>query len=242
MVSGVQAERFAAQTALSVDFHRSGRILLARLGAYEYPEIGLFEAISIGKRISQDFGGSISRAHLAEVLGMSERGGRFSVVLGGLRMWRIAEGRSNIRVTQLGLRSASPVNSHESAETTAELARSVDLFNELQARLGTSISDSAALILVLEELTGESRMEVSQRISTIEKALKELAGGVSAIEQPNVGEETRAPYSAHDLEPSANSANGRLKLSFSGGTVDLEESPAAIAMVIQLLEERRRRL
>ena len=215
---------------------------MARLGAYEYPEIGLFEAISIGKRISQDFGGSISRAHLAEVLGMSERGGRFSVVLGGLRMWRIAEGRSNIRVTQLGLRSASPVSSQESAETTAELARSVDLFNELQSRLGTSISDAAALILVLEELTGESRMEISQRIGSIKKALKELPSGVSEANLGSVTrEETQTPYVTSLPTPSPNSEPIRLKLSFSGGNVDLEESPAAIAMVIQLLEERRRR-
>jgi hypothetical protein len=214
---------------------------LASLGAYEYPEIGLFEAISIGKRIRQDFGGSISRAHLAEVLGMSERGGRFSVVLGGLRMWRIAEGRSNIRVTQLGLRSASPVSSQESAETTAELAHSVDLFNELQSRLGTSISDAAALILVLEELTGESRMEISQRITTIEKALKELPAIASDPEMRHgTREETPAPYMANSPATSSNADDSRLKLSFSGGTVDLEESPAAITMVIQLLEERRR--
>jgi hypothetical protein len=237
----VTPEWFAAQTALSVDFHRSGRIFLARLGAYEYPEIGLFEAISIGKRISQDFGGSISRAHLAEVLGMSERGGRFSVVLGGLRMWRIAEGRGNIRVTQLGLRSASPVSSHESAETTAELARSVDLFNELQARLGTSFSDSAALILVLEELTGESRMEVSQRISTIEKALKELPAGAAASLERSLSNPDPATSESKPSPESPSPELGRLKLSFSGGTVDLEESPAAIAMVIQLLEDRRRR-
>lgn len=214
---------------------------MARLGAYEYPEIGLFEAISIGKRISQDFGGSISRAHLAEVLGMSERGGRFSVILAGLRMWRIAEGRSSIRVTQLGLRSASPVSSHESAETTAELARSVELFNELQSRLGTSLSDAAALIFVLEELTGESRMEISQRINTIEKALKELPAGISDADQSNVGEEIRALYYASPADVPDNSVSGRLKLSYSGGTVDLEESPASIAVVIQLMEDIRRR-
>jgi hypothetical protein len=213
---------------------------LARLGAYEYPEIGLFEAISIGKRISQDFGGSISRAHLAEVLGMSERGGRFSVVLGGLRMWRIAEGRSNIRVTQLGLRSASPVSSQESSETTTELASSIELFNELQQRLGTSISDAAALILVLEELTGESRMEITQRITTIEKALKELPSGVSEALHTSVGEETKATYASQPPELITSSISSRLKLTYSGGTLDLEESPAAIAMVIQLLEERRR--
>lgn len=213
---------------------------MARLGAYEYPEIGLFEAISIGKRISQDFGGSISRAHLAEVLEMSERGGRFSVVLGGLRMWRIAEGRSNIRVTRLGLRSASPVDPQESMETTAELATSIDLFNELHDRLGTSISDAAALILVLEELTGEPRMEITQRIGVIEKTLKELPARVPVLEPALVGEEVQASYQSSPTGPSSTSRSRRIKLSYSGGTVDLEESPTAIAVVIQLLEDLRR--
>lgn len=220
--------------------------MLARLGAYEYPEIGLFEAISIGKRISQDFGGSISRAHLAEVLGMSERGGRFSVVLGGLRMWRIAEGRSNIRVTQLGVRSASPVSPEEAVEVTTELARSVGLFNQLRTRLGTSVADPAALNLVLEELTGAPRAEITQRISTLEKILRELPPGVSGTGSRNVGviaSTVHVQESNPALEPqvTSESAITRLKLSFSGGTVDLEESPEAIAMVIQLLEQHRRR-
>jgi hypothetical protein len=234
-------------SVLCVDFQVAGDGRVARLGGYEYPEIGLIEAVSIAKRISRDFGGEISRAHLAEVLGMSERGGRFSVVLGGLRMWRVAEGRSNLRLTPLGARAAAPVSAEESAANTTELARSVNLFNSLNDRMGGAFSDRAALSLVLEELTGAARSEISLRIATLEKIIQELPFGMASDKQPygaSDSTEDRGPKTGFSGVSTgvirANDAHGRVRLEYSGGLVDLEESVTTIAVTIQLLEERRR--
>ena len=67
---------------------------MAKLGDYEFPEIGLGESIELGKKIAREFAGEVSRQGLARSLGMSQRGGAFSARLGALRMWGVAGGRS----------------------------------------------------------------------------------------------------------------------------------------------------
>ena len=63
---------------------------MAKLGDYEFPEIGLVESIELGQKIAREFAGEVSRQGLARSLGMSERGGAFSARLGALRMWGVA--------------------------------------------------------------------------------------------------------------------------------------------------------
>ena len=82
---------------------------MARLGEYEYPEIGLTESIELGKKISREFAGEVSRHGLARSLGMAERGGAFAARIGALRMWGIVTGRSRLRVSRDGLRAVNPL-------------------------------------------------------------------------------------------------------------------------------------
>ena len=227
---------------------------MARLGEYEYPEIELNEAIDVGRRIARQFGGSISRSNLAESLGMSERGGRFAVVVGGLRLWGIAEGRSTLRVTRAGLQASSPVDADEAAGLRARLSGRVPLFSEIASRTRHEAIDPGNLTLVIEEITGASRAEIQQRQPALERTLRDVMPYLrpsSAAQQGN-GSMPSAPAAADQREPAVEShpylaaASGqgsdRIRLSYPGGELDLEESAASLESAIALLQERRRSL
>ncbi|NQW19630.1 MAG: hypothetical protein HQ477_02725 [Chloroflexi bacterium] len=146
---------------------------MAKLGNYEFPEIGLIESIELGKKIAREFAGEVSRQGLARSLGMSERGGAFSARLGALRMWGVAGGRSRVRVTRDGLRAVTPLSSKESEDARTQLARNVALFTEMSTRLGEAPYAPDRFAVLLEELTGADRTEVARRLALIDRVFNE---------------------------------------------------------------------
>jgi hypothetical protein len=146
---------------------------MAKLGDYEFPEIGLIESIELGQKIAREFAGEVSRQGLARSLGMSERGGAFSARLGALRMWGVAGGRSRVRVTRDGLRAVTPLSAKESEDARAALARNVTLFVEMSTRLGDDPYESERLAVLLEELSGADRTEVARRLALIDRIFSE---------------------------------------------------------------------
>jgi hypothetical protein len=146
---------------------------VAKLGDYEFPEIGLVESIDLGQKIAHEFAGEVSRQGLARSLGMSERGGAFSARLGALRMWGVAGGRSRVRVTRDGLRAVTPLSAKESEDARLLLARNVALFVEMSSRLGDDPYAQDRFAVLLEELTGADRTEVARRLALIERIFSE---------------------------------------------------------------------
>ena len=216
---------------------------MSRLGRYEYPDISLSESVDIGGRIAREFAGSVSRRGLARALGLSERGGRFAVVIGALRAWSVAEGRGTLRLTRAGVRAASPVSQAESLQSRAELAGSVTLFADLAARLGDLPPDDARLALLLEEITGAGRLEVESRLPTVQRLLRDVLPYLDAA--PAATEMAAADSEpAGELAPTPITGNGsgKLELAFSGGRLSLPESADNIDALIALLATRAKEL
>jgi len=149
------------------------KVSMAKLGDYEFPEIGLIESIELGKKIAREFAGEVSRQGLARSLDMSERGGAYSARLGALRMWGVAGGRSRVRVTRDGLRAVTPLSAKESENARVALARNVSLFVEMSTRLGDDPYESDRLAVLLEELSGADRTEVARRLALIDRIFTE---------------------------------------------------------------------
>ena len=165
---------------------------MAKLGDYEFPEIGLGESIELGKKIAREFAGEVSRQGLARSLGMSQRGGAFSARLGALRMWGVAGGRSRVRVTRDGLRAVTPLSAKESEDARTALARNVALFVEMSARLGDDPYEPDRLAVLLEELSGADRTDVTRRLALIDqRGAPDFAKTRSAAGAG--GRQTRAP-------------------------------------------------
>jgi hypothetical protein len=187
---------------------------MAKLGDYEFPEIGLVESIELGQKIAREFAGEVSRQGLARSLGMSERGGAFSARLGALRMWGVAGGRSRVRVTRDGLRAVTPLSAKESEDARVQLARNVALFSEMSTRLGNEPYAPDRFAVLLEELSGADRTEVAKRLALIDRIFsearpylpKEASNTAASVVQPSVQEPTSAPTYA---QPSFTPAAGR---------------------------------
>ncbi len=156
---------------------------MARLGEYEYPEIGLLESIELGKKISREFAGEVSRHGLARSLGMAERGGAFAARIGALRMWGIVTGRSRLRVSRDGLRAVNPLSPQESDAARRTLAAHVNLFKEMGGRMSAGPYDHARLAVLVEEITGADRPTVAGKIVALDRVFSEvrpLLGGRTA--------------------------------------------------------------
>ena len=147
---------------------------MARLGSYEYPEIALSESIELGGRIAREFAGEVSRHGLSRALGMAERGGAFAARIGSMRMWGVVTGRSRLRVSRDGLRAASPLSPQEAVSARRALAGNVPLFEEMADRIGDAPYDPARLAILLEELTGAGRQDVSKRLPVIDRVFGEI--------------------------------------------------------------------
>lgn len=147
---------------------------MARLGEYEYPEIGLLESIELGKKISREFAGEVSRHGLARSLGMAERGGAFAARIGALRMWGIVTGRSRLRVSRDGLRAVNPLSPQESDAARRTLAGHVSLFSEMAPRMSAGPYDHARLAVLVEEITGADRPAVANRIVSLDRVFSEV--------------------------------------------------------------------
>jgi hypothetical protein len=179
---------------------------MPKLGAYEYPEHTLTEAVALGQRIAREFAGEVSRHALASALGMSERGGAFASRLGALRAWGVAAGRSRIRVTREGLRAASPLSPQEAESARKALAASVPLFVELTARTGAGPHDESRLAILLEDITGAGRQDILARLATLDRVYSEAKPYLADRSGPSA---SVTPASQSAGSPSPTTAAGK---------------------------------
>jgi len=198
---------------------------MAKLGEFEFPEIGLVESIELGKKIAREFAGEVSRQGLARSLGMSERGGAFSARLGALRMWGVAGGRSRVRVTRDGLRAVTPLSARESEDARVQLARNVALFTEMSKRLGDEPYAQDRFAVLLEELSGADRTEVARRLALIDRVFSEA--------RPYLPKENAVPGSDPDTQTSTAAMTSASQPEF-----DLHESTVAPETVSPRFDER----
>ena len=217
---------------------------MPQLGRFIYPGRSLNDSLALASRIAREFGGNLSRDGLARALGMSPRGGHFSMVLGALRAWGLVEGRSHIRVTQLGLRAISPVSPAEAAASRETLVRSVELFQEIARRMPGRVPDAPQLQLLLEEVTEAPRLTVEEHMSLIGKVYGEAA---SALTAPSGNDGDRqATARAHSDSPRKGRGDrleaGRIEVNYSGGTISLPETPENLDAVIAVLQSYRKTL
>ena len=178
---------------LSVGIHEqltlTRECFMAKLGEYEFPEIGLSESIELGKKIVREFAGEVSRQGLARSLDMSQRGGAFSARLNALRLWGVGAGRSRVRVTQDGIRAVTPLSAPEGHRARMTLARNVLLFVDVAIRLGDEPYGIERLGVLLEELSGAGRVNVARRLTMIDRIFTEVRSYISLVDSNNSTEQ-----------------------------------------------------
>jgi hypothetical protein len=200
---------------------------LGKLSFYEYPDASLNDSLAIGRRIAREFMGSVSRATLASALQMSDRGGGFGARIGAMRIWGIAEGRGTIRLTRNGLRAVNPLTPEESSMARRDLATSVPLFMEIAGRLDGLPPDRARLALLLEDITGASRMDIERRLAVVARVFED----VLPLLPPAVGSDrSRSPWSSEQSStpPGDSTDSGLGFLDIPGLLDEIPSTPAEI--------------
>ena len=233
---------------------------MAKLGKFEYPEFTLSETIDLGQRIAREFAGEVSRHGLASAMEMSESGGAFAARVGALRMWVVAVGRSNIRVTRDGLRACSPVNPEDAEEARRALAGNVQLFVEISKRSAGQALDAARMALMVEEVTGADHGTVRKQLTRLDRVYSDVCkvlsgpkGEGSASQQSTVSDpqelskaqagavhsENRRSDGDDGPAPARAIANGReraqIELRLPDGVIALPETTANLDAMLTVL-------
>lgn len=241
---------------------------MGKLSLYEYPDASLNDSLAIGRRIAREFMGSVSRATLASALQMSDRGGGFGARIGAMRIWGIAEGRGTIRLTRNGLRAVNPLTPEESSMARRDLATSVPLFMEIAGRLDGLPPDRARMALLLEDITGASRMDIERRLAVVARVFEDVlpllppavgpdrsrssweseqsstppgssaGSGLGFLDIPGLLDEG-LPTPAEMTAAPEDIGEPRIEVVFPGGRISLPESIASLDVIIQVLQERR---
>lgn len=211
---------------------------MAKLGDFEFPEVGLQDSIELARRIYQELGGEVRRDGLAMILDMSPIGGAYGARIGALRMWGLATGRSVIRLTRDAERLVSSPNPIEESALTRKLARSVPLFNELNGRIGDTSLDQRVLSVMMQEITGAEIEDVARRVAMVER----IYGGIQGVFDANFDEEWTSKD--HNLAtPETNQdmtlPKGWVEFKYDDGTLRLRESSENLDVLIGVLEARK---
>ncbi len=236
---------------------------MAKLGEYEFPEIGLSESIELGKKIVREFAGEVSRQGLARSLDMSQRGGAFSARLNALRLWGVGTGRSRVRVTQDGLRAVTPLSATEGHRARMTLARNVLLFVDVSIRLGDEPYGIEHLGVLLEELSGAGRVNVARRLTMIDRIFTEVRSYISLDDSSNSTEQSQntSPISTYEKTisnnwddyppqpkslsaitekiPDKQSSSDKIELHLPDGNLSLPETVSNLDFALAVLRARR---
>ena len=237
--------------------------VMAKLGEYEFPEIGLSESIELGKKIVREFAGEVSRQGLARSLDMSQRGGAFSARLNALRLWGVGTGRSRVRVTQDGLRAVTPLSATEGHRARMTLARNVLLFVDVSIRLGDEPYDVERLGVLLEELSGAGRVNVARRLTMIDRIFTEVRSYIPLDDSSNSTEQPQitSPISTYSKKMSTSgfdypdglnrfgdytekrrdnqSSPDKIELRLADGNLSLPETVGNLDFALAVLRARR---
>ena len=214
---------------------------MAKLGQYEFPEIGLADSVELARRIHEDLGGEVRRDGLAIVLRMSTVGGAFGRRVGALRMWGLATGGAVISLTPDGIRIAAPSDALEAAELRRKLAASVPLFNELHDRLGDSGVDQSVLAAMLQEISSAETEDVMRRAALVERIFGGIRGYLDGSADAEifalVEEQSTAEARESEMLP-----RGWIEFRYDDGALRMKETVQNLDVLIGTLETRRDRL
>ncbi len=216
---------------------------MAKLGDFEFPEVGLVDSVALARRIHEDLGGEVRRDALAIVLDMSPTGGAYGARIGALRMWGLATGRSVIRLTGDGVRVVSARGEGEEMEMMRKLSRSVPLFNDLEARIGDGKVDQRVLAVLLQEVTGAEIGDVMRRMPMVERIYGAIRNFLEGFNDEDWDEDARdtAETGRPDEGISEVSAlpKGWMEFRYDDGTLRLRESQENLDVLIGVLESRK---
>ena len=231
---------------------------MATLGKNEFPEITLSASIELARRIHEELHGEVRRDALAHLTGMSPSGGAFAARIAALRIWKLATGRSIIRLTQQGQQISSTSDPELKMRLMNELAQAVPMFNELNQRLQGNPIDQNILAAILRENTNAEMPEIIRRTPLIERIFNEIRPLLNpnthltnlspnpAQTQPQTHQYTEdqpnTPKHPVTNPDSDITAQGWIKLTFDNGTISLQETPENIEIMIQALTSRKRQL
>ena len=234
------------QNAHKVETERQKRQDMAKLGDFEFPEVGLVDSVALARRIHEDLGGEVRRDALAMVLDMSPSGGAYGARIGALRMWGLATGRSVIRLTGDGVKVVSARGDSEEMEMMRKLSRSVPLFNELEARIGDGKVEQRVLAVMLQEVTGTEIGEVMRRMPMVERiygAIRSFLEGfnddVWDTDASDLGETGRPEDGVTDASVLP---KGWIEFRYDDGTLRLRETPENLDVLIGVMEARKWRV
>ena len=210
---------------------------MPKLGSLYYPTIGVTEAADIARGIERDFKGSITTAGLASHLSMAESGGAFSDKLTALNRYGLVSGRGTLTVSALGQRLTHPGDPAERDRSMAEAFLNIELFRGVHERLADTVPEEGQLRIILEEVTGASRRDVSGKLARIQRLYAE---GVRFVSSGTPGEPDR-PIGAMYEEEKDMAPQGQIVITDNEDRNSFDRSLKGIGllrMYVDLLEKK----
>jgi hypothetical protein len=140
---------------------------LGKLGKWSYPYIKVSKAFDIANTIcSSPYNGEISVSGLAQERGLKERTGGFGNLVKSLKDYGLVEGRGTLKATELAKKIAVG-NTEEKSVSKAESFLKIELFGEINRRIGINVPDKQRFSNLLGEITKADRLDVTNKASTL---------------------------------------------------------------------------
>ncbi|MQG09507.1 MAG: hypothetical protein FI675_03720 [SAR202 cluster bacterium] len=139
---------------------------MPKVNTYLYPEYSLQGSLDIIRNIYDNFAGEVSRAGLASIMSMSERGGAFTDRLASFKIWNLLEGKSKLKITSYGI---NIINSYSPDLLIKDIVLGVPLFNEIATRvdrLGGHYTKEQIKIIICD-ITGSSIDDHDKKLNHI---------------------------------------------------------------------------
>lgn len=218
---------------------------MGKIGDFRYPEITLSEAIKIAQVIIRQYRGTISTAGLAQALGMSERGGGFLHKMAALRDYGLVEGRGTLKATPRAERIILPNSPGEAARAAVEAFIGIELFAEVDGRLGDEVPDAERLAILLGEITSD-RIQARRKARGIRRYYADYVPYLRDANATNAwgedGPSTAGKPPTHDERPLPNVGNHQIELRAGPIQLRLPRSQASIAIIRSALDVLEREL
>ncbi len=203
---------------------------MGKLGDYRYPTVVLSEAIKVAEVLVKQFRGAMLVSGLAQALNMSEKGGGFLNKMAALRDYGLVEGRGTLRVTPLAERIILPNSPAEAARAACEAFLRVDLFTELDRRLGDEVPDIDRLAIFLGEIARD-RIQARRQARTIRRYYADYVTYLRNANATHAWDDTGLPAGGDDLPARRDSAAEQIELKAGTMHLKLPMSVASIEVV-----------
>ncbi len=166
---------------------------MAKLGQYDYPDVRISRVLDVVSKLCHPpHKGEISRTGLGEVLDLNIKGGAFAALLASMKDYALAEGRDQLKVTDLG-KKAVIGSTDEREQARAQAFLNVPLFKELLERTGPTIPDGEEFSLVLKEITREDPLKVNNQYRELLGVYSDGIKLLGALKKPEMGGTVSTP-------------------------------------------------